>query len=64
MLKNKIIGVVVPAHNEETQISAVINTMPAFVDKIIIVDDCSDDNTVDVVNKQLTNKKIILIKHK
>ena len=64
MLKNKIIGVVVPAHNEETQISAVIDTMPAFVDKIIIVDDCSDDNTVDVVNKQLTNKKIILIKHK
>ena len=39
MYKNKIIGVVVPCHNEEKQIGKVVETMPKFVDKIIIVDD-------------------------
>ncbi|MBA7652982.1 hypothetical protein ES703_60822 [subsurface metagenome] len=34
MYKNKKIGVVVPAYNEEGFIEAVINTMPDFVDRI------------------------------
>ena len=41
MLKNKTIGVVVPAYNEESQVSGVISTMPDFVDRIIVVDDKS-----------------------
>ncbi|MBE0683399.1 MAG: glycosyltransferase, partial [Anaerolineales bacterium] len=45
MYKDKTIGVVVPAYNEEILISQVINTMPAFVDKIVVVDDCSRDDT-------------------
>jgi len=49
MLKDKTIGVVVPAYNEETQISGVISTMPDFVDKIIVVDDKSPDHTVGQV---------------
>lgn len=51
MYKNKKIGVVVPCYNEETQISIVIDTMPEFVDKIIIVDDKSKDKTVEIVRK-------------
>ncbi len=45
MYKNKTIGVVVPAYNEETLIVRVIDTMPDFVDKIIAVIDASIDNT-------------------
>lgn len=49
MLQNKTIAVVVPAYNEETQIEAVIKTMPDFVDRIVIVDDASKDKTKDIV---------------
>ncbi len=49
MLSNKTIAVVVPAYNEEKQIARVIETMPAFVDRIIIVNDCSKDKMAEVV---------------
>ncbi|MCL2819346.1 MAG: glycosyltransferase family 2 protein [Oscillospiraceae bacterium] len=49
MLNNKTIAVVVPAYNEETQIGIVIDTMPAFVDRIIIVNDFSKDKTFEIV---------------
>jgi len=53
MLNNKTIGVVIPCYNEGTQISMVIDSMPDFVDRIIIIDDVSKDNTVDVVLEYL-----------
>lgn len=53
MLSNKTVAVVVPAYNEEKQISRVIKTMPSFVDRIIIIDDCSTDNTIKVVKKHI-----------
>src|SRR3990167_7786178 len=62
MYKHKSIAVVVPCYNEEKQINNVVKTMPAFVDKIIIVDDKSQDQTVVVVNG-LKNKKTVLLKH-
>lgn len=49
MLNEKSVAVVVPAYNEETQISMVIETMPSFVDRIVIVNDKSKDKTEDVV---------------
>lgn len=49
MLSNKTVAVVVPCYNEEKQISMVINTMPSFVDRIVIVNDYSKDNMNDVV---------------
>ena len=49
MLNNRTIAVVVPAYNEETQIRLVIETMPDFVDRIIVVNDCSTDKTSEVV---------------
>lgn len=54
MYNNKSIGVVVPAKNEETQIEAVLKTMPVYVDTIIVVDDASTDRTVDIV-KQISD---------
>jgi glycosyltransferase involved in cell wall biosynthesis len=55
MLSNKSIAVVVPAYNEEKQIGRVIETMPDFVDRIIIVNDFSKDKTSEVVKGFLKN---------
>ncbi len=49
MLNNKTIAVVVPAYNEEKQLGVVIETMPDFVDRIVIVNDLSSDGTAEVV---------------
>lgn len=49
MLNGKKVAVVVPAYNEESQIGMVIETMPDFVDRIIIVNDNSTDKTEAVI---------------
>lgn len=51
MLNNKTIAVVVPCYNEESQIGMVIETMPDFVDRIIIVNDKSKDKTAEIVSE-------------
>jgi glycosyltransferase involved in cell wall biosynthesis len=64
MYKDKSICVVVPAYNESTQIGKVLSTMPDFVDRVVVVDDASKDDTVDIV-RQYQNKigKIEVIQH-
>ena len=49
MLNGKTVAVVVPAYNEEKQISMVLDTMPFFVDRIIVVNDHSTDRTAEIV---------------
>ena len=39
MLNGRKVAVVVPAYNEESQIGIVIDTMPDFVDRIVVVND-------------------------
>lgn len=64
MYKNKSICVVVPAYNEETQIGKVIDTMPTYVDRIVVVDDSSRDKTVEIVKHyQDTIEHVVLIEH-
>lgn len=64
MYKKHSICVVIPAFNEGTQITKVIKSMPDIVDKIVIIDDDSKDNTVEIVqNCQAQNNKVVLIKH-
>jgi glycosyltransferase involved in cell wall biosynthesis len=41
------VGVVIPAYNEERQIDKVLETMPEYVDHIIVVDDGSTDTTLE-----------------
>ena len=55
MLNDKTVAVVVPAYNEETQIRMVIESMPDFVDRIIIVNDKSKDNTAKIVAEHIYN---------
>ena len=57
MLKNETIAVVVPAYNEEKQIGMVVATMPRFVDRIIVVNDCSTDNTAKIIENFILNDK-------
>ena len=45
MYRDHTIGVVVPAYNEERFVGRVIETMPPFVDRVYVVDDCSTDGT-------------------
>ena len=66
MIKKKKICVVVPAYNEEKMIDKVIQTMPTFVDLMIIVDDASIDKTLMTAREasQKCKKKIEIIKFK
>lgn len=57
MLHNKKVAVVVPCYNEETQIGMVIETMPDFVDRIVIVNDNSKDRTAEVVMDYIKKDK-------
>ena len=47
MLQGKRVAVVVPAHDEEQLIATTIGGIPAFVDRIYVVDDGSRDATVE-----------------
>ncbi len=47
MYKERVVTAVLPGYNEGGHIGQVVITMPDFVDHIIVVDDCSEDGTVD-----------------
>lgn len=53
------ISAVIPAYNEEKGIGDVVNRTKNFVDEVIVIDDCSSDNTVDVAK----NAGAIVIKN-
>jgi glycosyltransferase involved in cell wall biosynthesis len=48
MLDNKV-WIVIPAYNEEQNISGVISQLKEITSNIVIVDDCSSDNTGEIV---------------
>ena len=56
------IGVVVPAYNEEKLITATVEGIPDYVDRIYIINDCSIDNTAQVI-ESLHDPRISLITH-
>jgi glycosyltransferase involved in cell wall biosynthesis len=60
MYKNNSIAVVIPAYNEEAFISDVTETLPDFIDHIIVVDDCSKDNTFKIASKSNDRRVIVL----
>mgnify|MGYP000383300025 CR=1 FL=1 len=45
MYRDHIVGVVVPAYNEEGRVGDVVRELPASVDAIVLVDDASTDGT-------------------
>lgn len=48
MYKDKSVVVVIPAFNEEKHINKVIESMPDFIDQVIVIDDGSVDSTAQV----------------
>jgi len=64
MYKDHTIAAVVPCYNEESQIAAVLASMPEFVDHIVVVDDKSRDRTALVVEEhQERMRRLVLIRH-
>jgi glycosyltransferase involved in cell wall biosynthesis len=64
MYLDKRIGVVVPAYNEENLIGQTLTSIPELVDKIIVVNDASTDNTSAIIKEMAEkDKRIFLIEH-
>lgn len=64
MYREKSIGVVVPAYNEEKLIRKTLIGIPDFIDSIIVIDDCSKDKTVEIVQSiSKIDPRIVLIIH-
>lgn len=64
MFAGKTVGVVVPAFNEERLIGRVLETLPAFVDRMVVVNDCSRDRTRDIILAHAEkDPRILLVDH-
>jgi glycosyltransferase involved in cell wall biosynthesis len=62
MLRNAQIAVVVPAFNEAKHIAAVLSSVPAYVDRVVVVDDGSADDTAARA-EQLADPRVIVLRH-
>ncbi len=64
MYKDKSVAVVVPAHNEEKLIIKTLSTIPDFVDRVIVINDASEDNTLKLIKEYMRkDKRVTLINH-
>lgn len=61
MLKNLKVFVVMPAYNESAHIKDTISRVPSFVDKIIVIDDASSDNTSEIVRSTADERIQIIV---
>jgi len=68
MYRDHTIGVVVPAYNEEGFVGEVIETIPQFVDRVYVIDDCSTDGTwgeiqeyVERANEKARNRGTVAV---
>jgi glycosyltransferase involved in cell wall biosynthesis len=62
VLEGQRVAVVVPAHDEEKLIAETLRSIPDFVDRIIVVDDKSRDDTVGAV-RGLGDPRVEVIEH-
>lgn len=64
MYRDKKIASVVPAFNEEMLIKDTIVSIPDFIDKIYVVDDCSADRTAEIIEAlRKEDSRVICINH-
>ena len=65
MFEGRKVIVVVPAFNEEKLIDRTLDTMPAFVDRVIVVDDASTDATGELLQaaRGRIGPRLIVIRH-
>src|SRR5690349_10053725 len=62
MLDGKRVAVVVPAYNEESLIATTVRGIPAYVDRVYVVDDASTDATAERT-EALADDRVELIRH-
>src|SRR2546428_183807 len=65
MFEGRWVAVVVPAYNEEKLVGRVLETMPALVDRIVIVDDASTDRTWEILSaaRERLGCRLQIIRH-
>lgn len=64
MLHGKKIGIIIPAYNEEKLIITTLKGIPIYVDSVVVVDDNSKDNTVNLVANFLQkDDRVTLLSH-
>jgi glycosyltransferase involved in cell wall biosynthesis len=59
--EGRTVAVVVPAYNEEALVGSTVQGIPAFVDRIYVVDDGSKDQTA--ARAQTADKRVEVIQH-
>jgi len=65
MYKDNKIATVIPAYNEAGLIRDTLDGIPDFVDIIFVINDCSTDDTLDIIKElQVRDKRITIIEHK
>lgn len=62
MLQGRSVTVVVPAFHEELLVGKVVRTMPAFVDRILVIDDGSADRTSEMARAE-GDPRVRVIRH-
>jgi glycosyltransferase involved in cell wall biosynthesis len=62
VLDGKTVAVVVPAYREEQLIVDTLRGVPAFVDRVYVVDDASDDGTGDAA-RTLGDARVEVLRH-
>jgi glycosyltransferase involved in cell wall biosynthesis len=60
MYRQLRVGVVIPAFNESGAIAETVATIPDFVDEVIVVDDCSTDDTSE---RARVNPEVRIVRH-
>lgn len=53
---------IIPAYNESKNITQTVMSALEYVDKVVVVDDCSQDKTIEEVEK-INNNKIKILRH-
>lgn len=62
MLAGARIAVVVPAYNEGRLVARTLEGIPSFVDRVIVVDDASSDDTVAVAER-VVDPRLSVVRH-
>ncbi|HET8760121.1 MAG TPA: glycosyltransferase family 2 protein [Nitrospiria bacterium] len=60
MYRGRSIGVVIPAYNVERSIRKVVEGLPSWVDRVIVVDDASRDGTLKEAQSIVADNLIVL----
>jgi glycosyltransferase involved in cell wall biosynthesis len=62
MLEGKRVGVIVPAYDEEDLVGTTVAGIPAFVDRIYVVDDASADETGEAARAS-GDGRVVVVRH-